>query len=231
MSGRHGDALLGRRKADEEHDDGECGEDQHRELKALEFVDDFAGIVGAAAELFDEGADEQRDEESAAEGADEAVTRSERAAGRGGADHAEHRALRDVDERLGQQHEAGGEVGVDEFAGGAEVGTGEEQIATEPVRKGEPEEIGTELALAGLRGVGQEADQRIDGGVEEADCEKHRADHGGCEASDVGVEIGKENAEGLEEEIRGGIAEGVADGFAGPQAGGGVGGRHGVGRE
>ena len=94
------------------------------------------------------------------------------------------------------------------------VRAGEHQIAADAVRDRAPEKIGTELAPAAVRAVGNQAHDRIGKGADEADNRHHPQQCRLWNAPDVHIVVGEQKGEGLEKEVRGRVAQGIADVFA-----------------
>ncbi len=197
------EALLRGRVGGEEHHARDHAEQRHRDLKA--------GHLAAATEELHEGAHEQRDDEAAAEGAQEAEGREGDAVIVVVGDDAHQRRVGHVDG--GVDHLEDDERGVreEELAGVAEVGVREERVAAHAVGDGHPQQEGAVATARGPHPVGEGAHEWIVHRVPEVGDEVHGADRRRVQAENVGVVVEQEDVEELEVEVRRGVAEPVPD--------------------
>src|ERR1019366_141070 len=107
-----------------------------------------------------------------------------------------------------QQHV--GDTGVDDPAGGSEVGGGIGDHHDDAPGDGGPQHPRAELAPAGVGAVGHEAHHGIEEGVPETADQEQRAGGGGGDAQGVGVEIQLEQDHRHEDEVGGAITEATA---------------------
>ena len=128
-----------------------------------------------------------------------------------GRQHPQQGRVGDVDRRVRHHHQAQRDVGVHHPRAAVVGGHGEGGHRRQRHRHRHPHQVGPKVTPAGVRAVGQGADDRVDEGIAQPGDQQHRAHRGRAQQEHVGVVLGDEDREHLPEQVRRQIAKTVAD--------------------